>query len=248
MDDGDRAAPVALAREQPVAHAVVDLALADAALFEQAGDLVLGRLDGEPVEELRVDHGAFAHVGLVGDGEGRGIGSWRQHHGHHRTPIFAGEIEVALVVAGTAEDGAGAVAHDDEVGDVDRQLHVRLERMDGHDAGVEAALLGLRQRLLGGADLAALLDEFSELLVLLRRQMDASGCSGEIAMNEAPNIVSWRVVNTSSVCSFLGSLAPSSAKRMFAPVDLPIQFLCWVHTKSGHVACRPSSACSSSSA
>ena len=65
----------------------------------------------------------------------------------------------------------------------------------------------------------------------------ASGCSGEIAMKEAPKIVSWRVVKTSSVCSFLGSLAPSSAKRMFAPVERPIQLRCWVHTKSGHLAC-----------
>jgi hypothetical protein len=75
-----------------------------------------------------------------------------------------------------------------------------------------------------------------------------SGCSGEIAMNEAPKIVSWRVVKTSSVCSFFGSLPPCSAKRMLAPVDLPIQLRCWVHTKSGHVACKPSRACSSSSA
>ena len=89
------------------------------------GDLVLGGLDGEPVEELRIDHGAFAHVGLGTDAERGRIGSRRQHDGHHRTPVFTGEIEVALVVAGAAEDGAGAVAHDDEVGDIDRQLHVR---------------------------------------------------------------------------------------------------------------------------
>ena len=35
---------------------------------------------------------------------------------------------------------------------------------------------------------------------------------------------------------------------MFAPVDLPIQFLCCVHTKSGQLGSKPSSACSSSSA
>ena len=42
-------------------------------------------------------------------------------------------------------------------------------------------------------------------------------------MNEAPKIVSWRVVKTSSVASFFGSLPPSSANFMLAPVDLPIQ-------------------------
>ena len=129
--------------------------------------LVLGGLDGEPVEELGVDHGAVADVGLVGDAEGRGVGARRQHHGHHRTPVLAGEIEVALVVARTAEDGARAVAHDDEVGDIDRQLDVWLERVDRDDAGVEALLLGLGQRFLAGADLAALLDEGCQLLALL---------------------------------------------------------------------------------
>ncbi len=99
----------------------------------------------------------------------RGIRPRRQHHGHHGTPVFAGEIEVALVVAGAAEDGAGAVAHDDEVGDVDRQLHLGLEGVHGDEAGVEALLLGLRQRLLGGADLAAFLHEGGQLLVRFRQ-------------------------------------------------------------------------------
>ena len=40
-----------------------------------------------------------------------------------------------------AEDRAGAVLHQDEVRDVDRQLPVRIERMDRLDAGVEAHLL-----------------------------------------------------------------------------------------------------------
>ena len=39
------------------------------------------------------------------------------------------EFEVALIVRRTAEDGARAVFHQHEVGDVDRKLASRIERM-----------------------------------------------------------------------------------------------------------------------
>ena len=55
--------------------------------------------------------------------------------------VFVDEVEVALVVRRAAEDRAGAVFHQDEVRHVDRQLPVRIERMDRPDAGVEAELL-----------------------------------------------------------------------------------------------------------
>src|SRR5262249_598988 len=73
VDDRDRAAPVALARDQPVAQAVVDLACADAALLQQPRDLVLGRLDAEAVEEFRIEYRTVAVVGLGADGERLGV-------------------------------------------------------------------------------------------------------------------------------------------------------------------------------
>jgi hypothetical protein len=42
----------------------------------------------------------------------------------HRQVVLPREVEVALVVGRAAEDRAGAVVHQDEVGDVDRQFPV----------------------------------------------------------------------------------------------------------------------------
>ena len=52
---------------------------------------------------------------------------------------------------GTAEDRAGAIFHQHEIGDIDRQLPAGIERMDGLDAGVEAKLLGGINDFLRGA-------------------------------------------------------------------------------------------------
>ena len=65
-----------------------------------------------------------------------------------------------------AEDRARAVIHQDEVGDVDRQLPARVEGMADGDAGVEALLLGRLQLLLRGAHAAAFGVEGGDLLVL----------------------------------------------------------------------------------
>ncbi len=63
MDDGDRAAPIALTRDAPVAQAKIDLARA----LRPAGELLLlepvrcffeGGLRGQPIEEARIDHRA----------------------------------------------------------------------------------------------------------------------------------------------------------------------------------------------
>ena len=53
-----------------------------------------------------------------------------------RQPVFAGEIEVALVVRRAAEDRPGAVAHHDEVRDEDRQQPIRHRRDGGRRSPV----------------------------------------------------------------------------------------------------------------
>ncbi len=55
----------------------------------------------------------------------------RQHYRDHRQPVFAGEIEVALVMGGAAENGPGAIVHQHEIGDEDRHALAGIERMDG---------------------------------------------------------------------------------------------------------------------
>ncbi len=145
MDDRNRAAPVALAADQPVAQAEDRGRFAIALRLQPLADLALGILDGEAVEETGIVDRAVAGIGDVGDGEGLGIGLRRQHHRRHRQPVFAGEVEIALVMGGTAEDRAGAVFHQHEIGDVDRQGLARQEGMQGGDGGAIAALL-LRPR------------------------------------------------------------------------------------------------------
>ena len=159
MDDRDRAAPVALARHQPVAQAVMHRALAGAQIF-QALDRALDRRGHvEAVEEIGMGDPAIIDIGRVADGEGRRIGARRDDHRLHRQAVFAGEIEIALVMRRAAEDGAGAVFHQHEIGDIDRQLPARIEGMDRLQAGVVALLLHGLQGFGRRRRLAAFLDE-----------------------------------------------------------------------------------------
>ena len=61
------------------------------------------------------------------------------------------------------ENRAGAVIHQNEIGDIDRQLPAGVERMQRLDAGIEAELLGGIDRRLRRAHVAALFDEVREL-------------------------------------------------------------------------------------
>ena len=82
--------------------------------------------------------------------------------------VLVDEVEVALVVRRAAEDGAGAVFHQHEIGDIDRQLPGRIKWMDRADAGVETLLFSGVDDLLRGADPFDLCDELGKLRVLGR--------------------------------------------------------------------------------
>ena len=71
--------------------------------------------------------------------------------GVHELAVFAdhldrgqaerlGELGVALVVGGDSHDRAGAIVHQDVVGDPDRQL-LAIDRVDDMQAGEDAGLL-----------------------------------------------------------------------------------------------------------
>ena len=74
--------------------------------------------------------------------------------------IFLGEFVIAGIVAGNPENRAGAIIHQHEIGDVDRQSPVGIERVDDLDAGVEAALFGGLDLGSGGPAQLAFGDEF----------------------------------------------------------------------------------------
>src|SRR5207247_3752680 len=147
MDDRNGAAPIALARNAPVAQAEVDFALGNRAagagrLFEPARDLLLRRLAGHAVEETRIDQAPVAFVSLVNDDEGLRVLSRRAYNRRIAETVSVDEVEIALIVRRAAEDRTGAVLHQDAVGDIDRKLPVGIGWVNRLHPAVEAALLG----------------------------------------------------------------------------------------------------------
>ena len=62
---------------------------------------------------------------------------WHEY-GFDRQHVFRGEFEVAGVMRRATEDSAGAIVHQDEVGDPDRHFPRRVQRMLHPDASVKA--------------------------------------------------------------------------------------------------------------
>ena len=178
MDDRDRTAPVALARNAPVAQLVIDLAAALRPVAERRGlqptrDFLARGGDRQAVEEAGIDHDAVAVIGDLVDREACGIDVRRADHRRRAEAADIDEIEVALIVRRAAKDRARAVVHQDEVGDIDRQAPVGIEGMHDPHAGVVALLLRRLDGGDGGADPAAFLDEGGEFGVMRGR------CGGE---------------------------------------------------------------------
>ena len=167
MDHRDRAAPIALARNAPVAQPVDDRPLAAPELFEPLAGRPLCVRDRQAVEESGIEQRPVVDIGGVADRERRGVLARRQHDRDHRQPIFAGEFEVALIMRRAAEDRAGAVLHQHEIGDIDRNTPALVERMHRLETGRIAALLGGLDDRLAGAHAVAFGDERGEIRVVL---------------------------------------------------------------------------------
>ena len=159
VDDRDRAAPISLPRDTPVAKPELDRRHPALVGLHALGDGVFGLGDAQPIEKPRMDQDAIADEGLVHNGKVRGGRLARRDHRNHPKSVLVRELQIALIVRGAPEHGAGAVLHQYEVGDVDRQFHVLAERVAGTQSGVQAALLGRLDGLLAGPHAIALGDE-----------------------------------------------------------------------------------------
>ena len=88
MDHRDRATPIALPRDAPIAQAELGTPLALRCAVQHLSlrddrPSLLCRLDGEAVEEARIDQRAVAGIGLIANREALGVGAGRQHHRDH---------------------------------------------------------------------------------------------------------------------------------------------------------------------
>jgi hypothetical protein len=198
MHHGNRRAPVALTRKPPVTQAELGYTVAHALAFAKRD----GGVDGFRPGRLGLPVEGQGPMDLFGLGRDKSLAtifglhvitSERNEGRDHIQPVFPREIEVALVMRRAAENRAGAVVHQDEVGDIDRQLPRGIERMPTGQAGVEAQLLGLFDGLLGRAAHARLGAEGGNVGLCASSSL-ASGWSGEMPTKDAPSSVSGRVV------------------------------------------------------
>src|SRR5262249_14924854 len=125
VDNGNRATPITLTRNTPIAEPIIHLTLrhrtvATRFLFQPFGNFLFRVVDSHAVKKARIDHAAVAIIGHVGNDESLWILSGWAHNRRIAETIFVDEVEVALVVRRTAEDGAGAVVHQNEIRDIHR--------------------------------------------------------------------------------------------------------------------------------
>ena len=165
VDHRNRAAPIALAAQAPVAQAVFDLAGAQFALFEPVDCLVDAVLAGGFAKacEMVDIHNLFGlggHQRFSGD---LGCVAGHVEGRNHAQIIFACEIKVALVMGWAGIDRAGAVIHQHEVPNPHRQLLIGPDGVAHGNARVDALLLGLFHGGFGGVHLAGFFDERRKL-------------------------------------------------------------------------------------
>ena len=138
-DDREGLAPIALAREEPVAQLVVDRALAPTAGVEPLDHHRLRVGEPEPIE---VDLGVLTvdRRTVAGPGGVHVVVGGRLDGAHDRQLVGLGEVPVTLVLRRHRHDRAGAITHEDVVGDEDRDPRP-VGRVDGIAAGEDTGLL-----------------------------------------------------------------------------------------------------------
>ena len=183
VDGRDGVAPIALATDEPVAQAELDLATAAAHGLEigHDGSLTLGVLTAAHASVLAgLDERALGSVSAIPvDGLGmEGIDALAagldgsaivivQDDRHDRQVVLTGKLKVALVAAGNGHDGAGAVVGNDIIGNP----HGNLLAVDGvHHVAARKGTVLLEGALgtLDGRDMLGVLDDLSDGLLVLR--------------------------------------------------------------------------------
>ena len=157
MDHRNRATPIALTRDAPVAQAVVGDTATDAtglASLDRGKNCLFAGLHFGACKAADILD-AFGFHRNKGFGQGCGRACLGHKDRRNRQAVFAGEFKVALIMRGATKDRPSAVIHQHKVGDIDRQLPIVVKGMHHSDAGIHADFLGGFHCLGGGAALAA---------------------------------------------------------------------------------------------
>ena len=128
--------------------------------------------------------------------------------------VFACEVEVALVVRRAADDGARAVVHQHEVGDVERQLPRRVGRMRDLEAGVEAELFSHLDGGLRRAEMVAERNEIRCCLVAFGEPLSQRMIRGDCCKGRPAHRVGARCVDRQGLEA--GWAAPDAEREMEA--------------------------------
>ena len=116
VNDRNRGAPVALARNQPVPQSVGSSALTGSVLFEHVDHRRDGVGLAQSVERTRIDVRPVARCRDESDGGVVGFVRRNIHNDPNGKFVFESEIEVALVVRGNSHDGSRTVVREDIIG------------------------------------------------------------------------------------------------------------------------------------
>ena len=183
VDGRDGVAPIALAADEPVAQAELDLATTAAHGLEVGhdGSLAFGVLTAAHAGVLAgLDKRALGSVsavpvdslGMEGiDGLAAGLDGSAivivQNDRHDRQVVLAGKLKVALVAAGNGHDGAGAVVGNDIIGNPHGDL-LAVHGVHHVAAGKGTVLLEGALGTLDGRDMLGVLDDLGDGLLVLR--------------------------------------------------------------------------------
>ena len=115
MDHRNRAAPIALARDQPIPQPKLHAFLAPALGFRRGGDGHLGLATGETIETAGVNQDP--RLGPGTPLEGMFVAALRDDHLAHGQFVLAGEQKVPLVMGRNTHHGPGAVIRQHVISD-----------------------------------------------------------------------------------------------------------------------------------
>ena len=166
MDDRDGAAPVALARDPPVAQPPLHLFFAQFLLCQAGGDGIDRLLVRQAVIGTGIDANAVVGVFRL-PRPGHRVAERVADHRLHRQAVLVRELEIALVVRRHGHHRAFAVAHQHVIADPDGELLAR-QRVRDVQPRRHAFLFDLRQLGFHGRAALAFLDEGGDFLVLRR--------------------------------------------------------------------------------